>query len=255
MRPAEQLLTDLGISDPTDIDVRAIADCVGVEVHYRPLAGCEAQIIGFRGRAIVYVDQGARPTRKKFSAGHELGHWYHHRGQSFVCRRDDIGHPIDDKSKNAERVADAYAADLILPPFMLRPILQALNDISFEAVLEIAHRFSTSLTSAAIRIVRMTDQPVILVAHNLFGKKWQWPSANAGRLRVREDLDPRASAFSAISRNERVGPARKEPANYWFDRRHIEQFDVKSQTIQTLEGELLTLVRIPDKRLLDIYGQ
>ena len=254
MHPAEQLLTDLGITEPADIDVRAIADCVGVEVHFRSLSGCEAQIIGFRDRAIIYVDQEGKPTRKRFSAGHELGHWYHHRGQSFVCRREDIGRPADDKSKDAERLADLYAADLILPPFMLRPILQSVTEVSLNAVLDIANRFSASITATALRIVRMTDQPIILVAHNLFGKKWQWPSASVGRLRIRDDLDPRASAFSATVANERVQPIKKEPAHYWFDRRHVEQFDVRSQSIRTLDGELLTLVHIPDRRLVDIYG-
>ena len=46
---------------------------------------------------------------------------YHHRGRSFVCRSSDIGKPIDEKSKDAERQADAYSGDLILPPFMVGP--------------------------------------------------------------------------------------------------------------------------------------
>ena len=86
MRPAEELLTELGISDPADIELEAIAYCVGVEVEYRRLAGCEAQIIGYKDRAVVYVSPDTSPHRKRFSTGHELGHWHHHRGHSFVCR-------------------------------------------------------------------------------------------------------------------------------------------------------------------------
>jgi hypothetical protein len=52
----------------------------------------------------------------------------------------------------------------------------------------------------------------------------------------------------------RVGPIKKEPASYWFDRRHIAQFDVRVQSVRTIEGEALTLLRIPDPKMIDIYG-
>jgi hypothetical protein len=51
MRPAEELLAELGISDPADIELKAIAHCVGVDVEYKRLVNCEAQIIGYRDRA------------------------------------------------------------------------------------------------------------------------------------------------------------------------------------------------------------
>lgn len=254
MRPAEDLLIELGISDPKDIDLEAIAHCVGVEIEYRPLIGCEAQIIGFKNRAVVYVRNDMRATRKKFSGGHELGHWHHHRGQSFVCRSDDIGRPIDDKSRDAERLADAYSADLILPPFMVGPGLEKLGDITLDGIVDIAQKFSTSVTAAAIRTIRTTRQPLILVAHNLYGRKWQWPGLGVGGLRIREDLDARASAFSAVLTTDRVGQAKKEPASYWFDRRHIEQFDVRVQSIRTIEGEVLTLLRVLNPKMIEIYA-
>lgn len=254
MRPAEELLIELGISDPRDIELEAIAHCVGVEIQYRPLIGCEAQIIGFRNHAVVYVHNDMRTTRKKFSGGHELGHWHHHRGQSFVCRSDDIGRPTDEKSRDAERLADVYSADLILPPFMVGPKIDQLGDITLDGIVEIARKFSTSVTAAAIRTIRMTRQPLILVAHNLYGRKWQWPTLGVGGLRIREDLDPRSSSFSAPLTADRIGQVKKEPASYWFDRRHIEQFDVRIQSIRTIEGEILTLLRVLDPKMIQIYG-
>jgi hypothetical protein len=52
----------------------------------------------------------------------------------------------------------------------------------------------------------------------------------------------------------RVSAARKEPANYWFDRRHIEQFDLRVQSVRTVEGEVLTLLRVLDPKMAEIYG-
>lgn len=254
MRPAESLLLELGISDPRDIDVDAIAEYVDAEVDYRDLAGCEAQIIGYRDRAVIYVRKGTPYQRRRFSTAHELGHWHHHRGQSFVCRPEDIGRPIDETSRNVERVADAYAADLLLPPFLFEPRLAALGQVSLDAVVELAGQFSTSVTATAIRVMRRTKEPVILVAHSLLGKRWQWPSITASGISVRSDIDARSSAVYTAGGVGKLAPPRKEPAGYWFDRRHIEQFDVTVQNMRTSEGEAISLVRITDPRLLEIYA-
>lgn len=254
MRAAEELLTELGISDPTDIELEAIAHCVGVEVHYRRLASCEAQIIGYRDRAVIYVSPDTSPERKRFSTGHELGHWHHHRGKSFVCRSTDIGRPIDEKSRDAERQADAYSGDLILPPFMVSPRLDRMGEISLEGIAELASQFGASVTATAIRTIRMTRQPLILVAHNLLGRRWQWPSITAGGIRIRDDLDSRSVAFTSMLGRVEAFSARKEPAHYWFDRKHIEQFDVSVQSFRTFNGEVLTLLRVIDPRMIDIYG-
>lgn len=255
MRAAEELLQDLGIDDPKDIDLPAIAHCVGVEVHYRSLKSCEAQIIGFRDKAVVYVDPDSTPHRRKFSTGHELGHWYHHRGKSFACRSTDIGRPIDPTSKDAERLADAYSGDLILPPFMVKPRLDKIGDITLDDIVEMAGSFSASVTATAIRVMRMTKQPLILVAHNLYGRRWQWPSITVnGSLRVRDDIDTRSSSMAVLMSGARASSPRKEPAHYWFDRRHIEQFDVRVQSLRTVDGEGVTLLRILSSEMMRIYG-
>jgi len=254
VRAAEELLTELGISDPADIELEAIALCVGVEVYYRRLAACEAQIIGFKDRAVVYVSPNTAPQRKRFSTGHELGHWHHHRGRSFVCRSSDIGNPIDERSKDAERQADAYSGDLILPTFMVCPRLERLGELSLDGIVELASQFQASVTAAAIRAIRITRQPLILVAHNLLGRMWQWPSLTAGRMRVRDDVDARSLAFASMLSGGKGFVTRKEPANYWFDRRHIEQFDLRVQSLRTIDGEVLTLLRILDPKMIEIYG-
>ena len=100
----------------------------------------------------------------------------------------------------------------------------------------------------------MTKQPLILVAHNLFGRTWQWPSITAGRTRIRDDIDARSSAFISMVGGNKPSALRKEPANYWFDRRHVEQFDVIVQSFRTAEGEVLTLLRVLDPRMTEIYG-
>ncbi len=73
-------------------------------------------------------------------------------------------------------------------------------------------------------------------------------------MRVRDDVDARSTAFVSMLGGNRAGPAKREPANYWFDRRHVEQFDVRVQSIRTIDGEILTLLRVLDLKMVDIYG-
>ena len=54
--PAERMLTELGISEPKEIDLDAIARTKGAVVNYRPMDSCEATIttrksaVGSRGQ-------------------------------------------------------------------------------------------------------------------------------------------------------------------------------------------------------------
>jgi hypothetical protein len=82
---------------------------------------------------------------------------------------------------------------------------------------------------------------------------WQWSSLAVGQISVRDDVDTRSTAFGVFG-GSRASAAKKEPAHYWFDRRHVEQFDVRVQSLRTTEGEVLTLLRVLDPRMVTIYG-
>lgn len=123
-----------------------------------------------------------------------------------------------------------------------------------DGIAGLASEFKASVTATAIRTMRMTRQPLILIAHNLLGRNWQWPSVTAGWMRVRDDVDSRSSAFISMAGGNKATTARKEPANYWFDRRHVEQFDVRVQSFRTVEGEVLTLLRVLNPKMTEIYG-
>ena len=116
--PAERMLMDLGISEPKEIDLDAIAWTKGAVVNYRPMDGCEATIVGSKRRAVISVNSRSMPERRRFSLAHELGHWHHHRGRVLFCGKNDVCN-FENDALNPERQADDFASDLILPPFMV----------------------------------------------------------------------------------------------------------------------------------------
>lgn len=64
--PAEIILKRLGITDPREIDLEAIAWHLGVRVRYRPLDRCEARIIGCGDRAVITVNSHSGRRRRRF---------------------------------------------------------------------------------------------------------------------------------------------------------------------------------------------
>src|SRR6266545_6540988 len=120
--PAERLLMQLGISKAEEIDLDAIAWHLGAAVKYRYMDKPDATIVGSLKRAVIAVNNSRIPTRQRFSLGHEIGHWHHHRGRILFCGPSDIGNftrgPLD-----PEHQADAFASDLILPGYLVRPVI------------------------------------------------------------------------------------------------------------------------------------
>ena len=71
---AAELLDELGITEPVELDMEAIAQHCQATIIYKPLKGCAARITGNEDRAIITIDDACRRERQRFSAGHELGH-------------------------------------------------------------------------------------------------------------------------------------------------------------------------------------
>ena len=127
---AEETLRELGVTDPKDIDIEAIAWCLGARVKYRPLDRCEARITGNGDQAIITVENRSSRRRRRFSVAHELGHWKYDRGGILVCRSDEIGRS-GQNYPTAERIANSYAAQLMMPSYILDPVALAHPKLTF----------------------------------------------------------------------------------------------------------------------------
>ena len=57
LTPAERLLQELGVAEPEEIDLEAIAFHLGASVRFRKLDGCEARIIGCNDAGIITIGE------------------------------------------------------------------------------------------------------------------------------------------------------------------------------------------------------
>lgn len=250
---AESVLQGLGVTEPDEIDLEAIAWTLGARVRYRPLDGCEARIIGNGDRAIITVNSRSSRRRQRFSLGHELGHWKYHRGRLLVCRASEIGGTAQHTTA-FERSADAYAAALLMPRYLFQPVARGYSKLNFQTVRAIADLFDVSRTAAAIRLVEGRHSPALLVCHGAHGRKWFRPSPDLpDRWFPRADLDPESFAFGVLfGQQPEDRLPRKIGADAWFDRSEAEQYEVHEQTIRTAADETLTLVLLADEDMLEM---
>jgi len=250
LSPAERLLQELGVTEPAEIDLEAIAYYVNARVRYRSLDGCEARIIGKVDEAIITVNANSTYRRKRFSIAHELGHWHHHRGKCLACRVEEY-RPRD--ALSPERTADGYAADLLMPYYLFRPLARLQGKLTFKAVTALADIFNASKPATAIRLVESDHSPALLVCHGPRGRKWftRAPSVPQ-RWFPQDNLDADSYAFGIqFGKNPDDPLPRKIGADAWFDRRDADRFEIHEQTIRTSPDETLTLVLISDPRMLE----
>ncbi len=247
---AERILQDLGITEPQEIDLEAIAYYMNARVCFRPLDGCEARIVGLGDRAVITINERSGWRRQRFSIAHELGHWHHHKGQRLACRVDDY-RPSDGTSP--ERVADGFASDLILPHYLFKPLARQRKRLTFKIVAELAATFSASITATAIRLVEADIFPALVICHGPQGRKWFARAPMVPRKWYPQDqLDPESFTFGAQFSNQTGNPnPSKIGADAWFDRYDAERFEVMEQCFKTAADETLTLITIINERMLE----
>ncbi len=251
LSPAENLLKDLGVTVAKDINIEAIAYHVGAIIKYRTLKGCEGRIIGANDSAVITVNSQAISTRQRFSIAHELGHWHHHRGRSLMCGSDDISNPAKG-SLYSERVADDYAADLLMPQFLLMPMVNQIGEVSFHAVNYLRKEFRTSITATAIRLIEYGAEPAILVCHTASGRKWFYRSHDIpDRWFPRDKLDSESYAIDVLRGNDNHNNRMPISAEVWFDRRDAEKYKLYEETVRTTDDEILTLLIVEDGEMLE----
>ena len=249
---SEKILQNLGITKPEEINLEAIAWTQNVRVKRRFLDGCEARIIGAKDAAIISVDSRVNSCRQRFSVAHELGHWKNDRGQTFFCASDDIGSNIK-SNKFSERMANQFAANLLLPHYLFMPIIRRCSDFTWETIRDVANKFRTSLTATAIRMIESNEFPAILVSYGCTKRKWFIRASQVPeRWFPRDYLDSDSIAYKVITGRD---PSSEEPVNVsadtWFDYQENNEYEVYEQSVRVAKNEVLSILVFNDEQMLE----
>lgn len=269
---AEELTATLRAAEPIDPFAIARGERVMLRVicsDFRNRFDGQLEFHSAKRRFLMFVNtkyDAACPTgehhpRTRFSAAHELGHFFidHHRACLIKGARP---HPSHSESWQTEvmmeREANAFAAALLMPARLMRPLVNEA-ELTIDTVVELARRFRTSLVSTAIRAVLLSDFPVAVAAIRDGNVIWSFQAkslVDAGcyppeRGPVNSQTARRKWKALASGNNERSIAAAS--LGEWFrtyDREHLETLPVTEYHLPVpVLGTLIVLLAIPEEEL------
>jgi Zn-dependent peptidase ImmA (M78 family) len=85
-----------------------------------------------------------------------------------ACATQDLRKPWS--ALDPEAVANAFAADLLLPEYLVRPRVDG-RPISFTSVAEVEDAFQVSRSAAALRLVEFGSYDAMLLCHDKDGNR------------------------------------------------------------------------------------
>lgn len=155
-----RVLKELSI-EKLPIDVNEIALHYGVKIKEDTF---DDTISGFliskKGKNIIGINSNESPVRKRFTMAHELGHFILHSNKEddlFISKI----HFRDEESSTGEmkreREANAFAAGILMPRFLIEKELQKFKDKSpvEEAVSRLANIFNVSEIAMSYRLLNL----------------------------------------------------------------------------------------------------
>jgi uncharacterized protein DUF955 len=228
-RSPQALFEELGISEPEDIQLEAIAQYCRASVRYKPLEGCEARITGYGDRAIISVNTHSLRPRQRFSIGHELGHWMCDQGSiAFSCAQKVFA--TEWTTNNPERRANRYAADLLLPEPMFRPLAKG-REITFATVRDLASKFQTSLIATTIRLVETGWLPSMVVCNERGRRRWFFRDPDV-RLWPLDQPGSGTIAYDLLRGADHVETPTAVCADGWIDHPDARRYEVQEDSFK-----------------------
>ncbi len=206
----EGLVTKILKAEPSlsyPVPIEKLAAALDIkEIAVLETAGFEGSLLidKYRTAGIILVNKDARGGRRRFTIGHELGHFLiptHKpvKGDALLCSRDDMRLWSTAEQNTYARMeveANKFAALMLMPPPLLRPYLARKGDPDLKHVLALHEDFDVSKDSAARAYAQYHDEPIALaVVHE--GKILRiYKGLKFPRLSVAErDAVPRASIY------------------------------------------------------------
>jgi hypothetical protein len=249
---AEDLLLELGVDRPEEIDIEAIACHCGCKVRYRHLDGCAARLVGAGERAIISVDEDSGSARRRFSVAHEIAHWMLDRGKPlFECQRADLRTPWS-RAVHPEARANAFAADLLMPVSLFAPLVRN-NPVTFAIVDQLRTAFSVSRTAAAYRLVETGDADCMLVCHGVEGRRWFVGSRRVdGHFWPHRQLSEHSDAYAILRGEDGSGRSQTVDADDWIDHWSASQYEIREHSVRAGDT-VLTLLWWKDSTMIERF--
>jgi len=154
------------------IPIEELAEVVGIQsIGELFTEGFEGMLMTNpeKSHGIILVKANVNPQRRRFTIGHELGHYLlpWHRQLKFSCTseniRDSSAATNYTRDIEMEVEANAFASELLMPTEAFKKLLRAAGEPDIEQVAKLAAHFDSSIEATARRFMNLSDYPVAFV--------------------------------------------------------------------------------------------
>jgi Zn-dependent peptidase ImmA (M78 family) len=114
-------------------------------------------------------------TRRRFTIAHELGHYWipTHQGNSYECMSKNINSYLAKDKKEIE--ANTFASEFLMPKSVFLKDIGKISP-SIKSILSLSDKYGTSLTATALKFVKLTQEPCVIILSENMDIKWEWKS-------------------------------------------------------------------------------
>lgn len=246
---AQQIIQELQIRAPSEIDIVDIAMVRGAYVKEQSLHGCEARVVRKGSQGIItYSCSIYEEGRKRFAIAHELGHFeLHNTSQMILCSEEDMFVWKDDISQELE--ANEFATEILMPEEIFLKYIKRPEQPNMETVRKLAKEFNTTLTATALRYVQLSLEPCAIVISKDGVIKWYKKSNSFNfHVKVRDKLSKSSYAFDYYDGIDLPDIPKKVPADSWLSGDIDEEAEILENSVAlTSYSVILSLLWINEE--------
>lgn len=243
------------------VDVVGLAKAIGSElrlgaqiVEVRPapdLRSFEGGLFHLDGDAwaLLYNASLTSPGRIRHTQAHELGHFLVHRllQDEFHCSQAEVG-GYEAERKQMEAEADEFASTLLMPVKQFRATV-AGQPIDLDVLSGASTKFGVSLTSAALRWIRSTEDSAVLVLSRDGFIDWSVSSdkafKNGAYLKTRgRVVQLPDGSLAADDEVESCRAGERIPLKTWFESAHPDAIVREMKLLCDNYGYTLSLLHL-----------
>ena len=251
-RRARDLVAELRIRQPSEIDVLRIAAFKDAHVAFEDLANQQGYLFRNATCGIITVDRRTRESKKwRFVVAHELGHFLQHADRDQFAMCDDVSLHRWYRGSDEEIEANAFAAELLMPATLFESAC-GVDRPSLSIVSELASEFDTSLTAAALRFIHFAPVPSAVVFSRDGRLEW-WDAAPAFPFTFNKGFPVKGTYAADALEGKDVpdGPEEIDAELWSTDTRAERQKLLFENTVRLAGYGALSLLWVPEEETLD----
>ncbi len=158
---ARELLDEYCIKEPSDLNVREIANGENLMIEEEDTQGHAGRIFIDKEGGLITIDKKIKEEgRKNFTIAHEVGHFCLEKAREYFCKKEDFYYFLS--TQDPEKEANIFAAELLMPEEWVKEYVKWKYEAK-ETVETAAQIFNTSMSSMAIRYAEHGRFPIAVI--------------------------------------------------------------------------------------------